>query len=94
MINKIKNFFLRLCSFFYSKSNKSEYEKRYSNIGFKSESLHIVDSVQEKSNNENIVSDNPVELKRDVLVISNKTGIGDFEKSNKLGKQCKKKKKF
>jgi hypothetical protein len=63
MINKIKNFFLRICSFFYSKSTESEHEKRYATIT-RTYEINLVDKVQEKTSNENIVSDNPVEFKQ------------------------------
>jgi hypothetical protein len=89
MINKIKNFFLRLCSFFYSKSNESEYEKRYSKITCTYKIPTFVDNVQEKTNNENIVS----EFKQDSVKNTLKS-FKDFDTDNKWVSGRKKTKKL
>lgn len=111
MINKIKNFFLRLFSFFYSKSNESEYEKgyskttctykipalkyekRYSKITYTYKIPALIDSFQEKSNNENIVSNNPVEDKQDSVKNKLKC-FKDFDTDNKWASGRKKTKKL
>jgi hypothetical protein len=85
MINKIKNFFFRICSFFYFKSNESEHEKRYGQIACKCKINDFVDNVQEKTSNENIVSDNPVEFKQNsVKNTLNNEWVSGHKKTKKL----------
>ena len=93
MINKIKNFFLRLFRSFYSKSTESEYEKRYSKITCTYKMPTFVDSVQEKITNENIVSDNTVEYKEDSVKNTLKS-FKDFDTDNKWVSGRKKTKKL
>lgn len=93
MINKIKNFFLGLFRSLYSNSTESEYQKRYSKIACRSKTHPLIDSLQEKSNNENIVSDNTVEFKEDPVENTLKSFRG-FDTDNKWVSGRKKTKKL
>lgn len=93
MINKIKNFFFRLFRSFYSKSTESEYEKRYCKITRTCKIRPVIDSVQEKSNNENIVCDNTFGFNRDSVKNTLKS-LEDFDTNNKWVSRRKKTKKL